>query len=37
MPTTLTAIADGDADRAAESAGRLLDHLERLTRSALER
>lgn len=34
---TLAAIADGDADRAAVSAGRLLDHLERLTRSALER
>lgn len=35
--TTLKAIADRDADRAAVSAGRLLDHLERLTRSALER
>jgi DNA-binding GntR family transcriptional regulator len=34
---TLGAIAAGDADRAAASAGRLLDHLERLTRSALER
>ncbi len=34
---TLAAIADGDADRAASGADRLLDHLERLTRSALDR
>ena len=34
---TLTAIADGDAVRAAAGADRLLDHLERLTRSALDR
>ena len=34
---TLTAIVDGDADAAAASADRLLDHLERLTRGALDR
>ena len=33
----LAAIAAGDADRAAAGANRLLDHLERLTRSALDR
>ena len=35
--TMLTAIADGDAERATASAGHLLEHLERMTRSALER
>jgi DNA-binding GntR family transcriptional regulator len=35
--TTLLAIAAGDADAAAESADRLADHLERLTRGALDR
>ena len=34
---TLAAIVKGDADAAAASADRLLDHLERLTRGALDR
>ena len=34
---TLTAIIAGDANTAAASAERLIDHLEQLTRSALER
>jgi DNA-binding GntR family transcriptional regulator len=34
---TLNAIADGEAGHAAAGADRLLDHLERLTRSALDR
>ena len=34
---TLIAIISGDADGAAASAGRLIDHLERITRSALDR
>ena len=34
---TLTAIVEGDANAAAASADRLLDHLERLTRRALDR
>ncbi|MGD9511666.1 MAG: GntR family transcriptional regulator [Geminicoccaceae bacterium] len=34
---TLAAIADGNADAAAENADRLADHLERLTRGAFDR
>lgn len=35
--TTLAAVIAGDADRAAASANRLIDHLEQLTRHALDR